>query len=108
MATSAHTIILDRRLCVLSVCTVYNFEYALCFCLYPTQWLASDVQSIVIINFADVRVAVPLRRSIGSEIDLLRPPPLLTSSAHTFTVSPSPNVLLVVGFNSRITAPETK
>ena len=53
-----------------------------------------------------VHVAVPLRRSTGSEIGLLRPPPLVTSSAHTFTVSPSPKVLLVVEFASWITAPE--
>jgi hypothetical protein len=51
-------------------------------------------------------VAVPLRKSIGSEIGLCRPPPLSISSAHTFTVSPSPNVLLVVEFTSWITAPK--
>ena len=51
-------------------------------------------------------MAVPLRRSTGSEIGLLRPPPLVTSSAHTLTVSPSPKVLLVVEFASWITAPE--
>ena len=51
-------------------------------------------------------VTVPLRKSIGSEIGLLRPPPLSISSAHTFTVSPSPKVLLAVEFASWITAPE--
>ena len=53
-----------------------------------------------------IHVAVPLKRSAVSEIGLPRPPPLLTSSAHTFTVSPSPKVLLVVEFASWIVAPE--
>ena len=53
-------------------------------------------------------MAVPLRRCTGSEIGLRSPPPLLTSSAHTFTISPSPNVLLAVEFTSWIITPEKK
>ena len=53
-------------------------------------------------------MAVPLKRSIATDIGIPRPPPLLTSSAHTFTVSPSPKVLFVVEFANRITAPENE